>query len=759
MGLLNSIVKTAKEMYEAEKDDKLDEYVGGKISNFVKKLDGSEQEDKNRRKDELIKRLDRMLESDTYDNQNYQKLVDKFLSEYVETSSDVVEGFYYKSIGWYKVIGNVLDALEQNSSNRTQEETDEYSRIYTEAREQCLNNINEAIKYIADDVPESMLFVLFYRKALVLRLLNQPHEGVRWAIKALSFASDEEDRNLAKDLISAKDNSSGRFSFNKGYGITDEEEMVSYFEEGYVFPYDPDSSVEENVEMMEFYGEQLQNDLDDIRHGQRFFSNRPYHDRQFVFVVRDLDHIAGCYDDFDNIKYVFPLDEIPKDISFPLGHPQPNTLYYAHPLRPVYLPFENAQLQLFYEKIQEMCRLFQCLGATQITARCLKGVKITEDAVSTYNASGQTGVKSVNVSGEWNSRYAQSQNRENRDEMQLTQRFSPKKAPYCPDDLLWTLNDPELQSLIRQRLEGGLLNFTKKVSSYETSSLSQNQVNDVKAAFENMMANVSANYSSSTDRTFSSTSETEWEISVEFMPLEELPAQEDNKQTGQLKSVKGSRRIMIIENFVYYEAKGIMVKGELLRDVKCGDKLLISDGKNVVESEIAGVLFPQFGFKILDEGEKGDKVWLQIRDVNAGQLACGMEVCIVPENEVTESDEDINVLPEEKSEVSLTPEEERYKEEIFFCLEEGGTISEDDRKYLERKRKKLGLSEERAKELEEQFASSLSSDEQEYLETFKEMCASGIVTDRVRRLLEREREALNISKERADEIEKMASEN
>ena len=54
MGLLNSIVKTAKEMYEAEKDDKLDEYVGGKISNFVKKLDGSEQEDKNRRKDDLI---------------------------------------------------------------------------------------------------------------------------------------------------------------------------------------------------------------------------------------------------------------------------------------------------------------------------------------------------------------------------------------------------------------------------------------------------------------------------------------------------------------------------------------------------------------------------------------------------------------------------------------------------------------------------------------------------------------------------------
>lgn len=88
-------------------------------------------------------------------------------------------------------------------------------------------------------------------------------------------------------------------------------------------------------------------------------------------------------------------------------------------------------------------------------------------------------------------------------------------------------------------------------------------------------------------------------------------------------------------------------------------------------------------------------------------------------------------------------------------MEDDGVISEDERGYLERKRKKLGISEDRAKELEKQFASTLSSDEQEYLETFKEMCASGTVTDRIRRLLEREREALNISRKRAAEIERM----
>lgn len=72
------------------------------------------------------------------------------------------------------------------------------------------------------------------------------------------------------------------------------------------------------------------------------------------------------------------MDELPGEITFPVGHPQANTLYYAHPLRPMYLPFENAQLLLFYEKVHEICRLFQCLGATHITARCIKGNKISQ---------------------------------------------------------------------------------------------------------------------------------------------------------------------------------------------------------------------------------------------------------------------------------------------------------------------------------------------------------------------------------------------
>jgi len=75
---------------------------------------------------------------------------------------------------------------------------------------------------------------------------------------------------------------------------------------------------------------------------------------------------------------------------------------------------------------------------------------------------------------------------------------------------------------------------------------------------------------------------------------------------------------------------------------------------------------------------------------------------------------------------------------------------------LERKRKKFNISEDRAKEIERELIPSLNEDEKEYLETFKEF-SSTTITDRIRRLLERERESLNISKERAEEIEKMVN--
>ncbi len=102
----------------------------------------------------------------------------------------------------------------------------------------------------------------------------------------------------------------------------------------------------------------------------------------------------------------------------------------------------------------------------------------------------------------------------------------------------------------------------------------------------------------------------------------------------------------------------------------------------------------------------------------------------------------------------LTTQEQSFKEEVIFCLEEDGTLSDTDRKYLERKRVKLGLTEERANEIIEQLLPRLTSEEQEYLETYKEMVGKGNeITPRIRRMLDREANALGIDEKRKIELE------
>lgn len=101
---------------------------------------------------------------------------------------------------------------------------------------------------------------------------------------------------------------------------------------------------------------------------------------------------------------------------------------------------------------------------------------------------------------------------------------------------------------------------------------------------------------------------------------------------------------------------------------------------------------------------------------------------------------------------SLTSNEQEYLEEIKACLEEDGEISSKERRLLDRLRKSLGITEARAKELEDSI-DDMSDDEKEYQEELKACLEDGTISDRERRLLNCIRKSLGISEERAKEIE------
>lgn len=125
------------------------------------------------------------------------------------------------------------------------------------------------------------------------------------------------------------------------------------------------------------------------------------------------------------------------------------------------------------------------------------------------------------------------------------------------------------------------------------------------------------------------------------------------------------------------------------------------------------------------------------------------------ENQMIGATENEEIEP--VNQIGWSREEQDYAEEVKFCLEDDGMIDDSERRLLERKRIKFGISQERAAEIENSLLQSqLTEDEQDYLEAVKEELVEGMIPDASRRLLDRLRKRMDISDERAKEIEIIA---
>lgn len=107
--------------------------------------------------------------------------------------------------------------------------------------------------------------------------------------------------------------------------------------------------------------------------------------------------------------------------------------------------------------------------------------------------------------------------------------------------------------------------------------------------------------------------------------------------------------------------------------------------------------------------------------------------------------------------IILSGGEVEYYNELKACLDDFGTISERERRLLDKIRKLNGISSERANEIEESLRQKeLSPEEQEYLNEYKEIIADGDISDRERRFLNKLKIMNGISDERAHELENLA---
>lgn len=491
-----------------------------------------------------------------------------------------------------------------------------------ECNEKALQYINESLELMFTEE------ALYWKAEIYgdLSMLDQARD-----IYIQLMAS--EDKEMAKSSLSAYDNMTNRLMGKWNY-------FCEYYERDLKELERMDDTTQEDREFKELAKAGIDDDAN-----QKFTNVVDLSQRQFLMFVKDSRAIAGCIDDENNIQYVFTLDKYPKDIVFPTGHPQTNTLYMMHPvLHTHYLPFENIKETLFIDKVRDFCYVAQCLGATKIHFKAIKGGVYKTDNNKQLEISASIGRKLVKLDAS-----AEQCNSEHCDRAENSGReweytFNPMEQPYCPEDSAWLKSDASWQQMVKMRLHGNQLSFTERITSNETVHMSSNQQRGVEASFSTLLWKVSGKAGDKAEEIIFKSEESEYEISVTFKPLNEY---------GNMASIDK------VEPAVMIEAR----------------------------------------------------------------------------------------------EEDLTPNEEKYKEEVLFCLEEGGVITSDERRLLERKRVRWGITEERAKEIEQMCSPTLTETEQEYIEIYKELCADGEVTERRRRMLDREREELGISEQRAKELE------
>ena len=495
----------------------------------------------------------------------------------------------------------------------------------------------------------------------------------------------------------------------------------------------------------------------------RLFSGQEYSSRQFIYIGKDVNSLIGCYS--ETIEWLFTIDKLPKELKFPMGHPQPNSLYYAHPAkRGFYLPVDSADKELFDDKVRDFVRLAQCLGATRIEFKSLKGRNVSEGTTTTLG---------IEVGGEYkkiggNVGYENSRSRQSSQAGQYSKtvvhELNPRKLPYLPDENEWLAVDKDWQNLVKTRVEGGQTHYSVKISSRETMSVSEERMDAVNVDFNAFLVKGHVNVKTGKSHSFSREEETVWEISVDFKPLQDynmndnqldaletkiLDELDDVKNNAAPKPAKERPFLMKIDDVYEVEGRGTIAAGCIERGtIHVGDTVCLSKGKTSVLATIGGV---KMFNKILDEGEAGDDADLILKGVSKSTVKVGMTITIA--EDALPVDDDDEVIEAEKTS-KFSDAEQQYLDNLKEFLEDDAEIIPRERKMLDRIRQSLGISEERAKELETSLKPQLTEDEQEYLDMYREYAAEGEITDKQRNRLKKFASALSISEQRIKELEK-----
>lgn len=253
------------------------------------------------------------------------------------------------------------------------------------------------------------------------------------------------------------------------------------------------------------------------------FLSMPSKKRQFLVIDNSLSYLES------NVMIVLP-QELPEEIHFPIGHPQEHVLYIKHPfIDDYYIPYETSEFELFKDKMDELRRVLQTMGATHITISDIKSLENSKNRKSHTNIDTNINAKINSLKGNADSSRDESSYESLLNEYGTESTYMPTKKPYIPDGLVWYPNESSWQRLFEERKDG-LAHYKLTISSKSSTSLTRMQEQKLKTDFKTLILHIDASLEHEATETFEQNASATWELEIDFAPLEQLINDSGNEE-------------------------------------------------------------------------------------------------------------------------------------------------------------------------------------------------------------------------------------
>lgn len=453
------------------------------------------------------------------------------------------------------------------------------------------------------------------------------------------------------------------------------------------------------------------------------FTEIPIKDRNIITIAKTdrlfkSDHLTLL--NYDNLPQV----------HFPMSHPKINHSYIVHPYKTdSYLPIENYDYELLNDRLNEFFYFLQCLGATSIS------YEVVEDESSQQAARTQQTNSQNNRNSNYNERSNNSQHGGSVGGsygLVSAEIGGSSSAAHSGSD--YGEGGSRQEQSLEEVMNSSLRNFLKMGRNQTFDPLQKPYIPDDLIWFPNeytwqriAQQRLSGNMLSHSETLSSSENQTlsVSEIATINEELDDLFEEVSN-------------------NSSHFDISGKLGVGKFNFKASYNEDKSNTAGHSGASSQ-----------------KKNSSYRSESKIKRNRDYAVRIHVTFKPMNAFTQDISYTEVVPEPKttshvvSQSILSDDEERYLEEVHFMLQDDGMIDDKERDILERYRTRFGISQTRAKELEDQAMASsiLTPEEQEYVNEYKAALSDGILGERDRRILNRLAGFLKLSDERIKELE------